>query len=151
MSFFSKFIKKDKDSGRKPEDKKKLEKGEELTLAEMQAKKEKEANAATGASRAKKEDTKQAYSVLLKPLVTEKGTLLASDNKYLFSVGRNANKIEIKKAVQALYGVAPTKVNIIRTRGKHIRYGKVSGTTTAGKKAMITLKKGDSIQVYEGV
>ena len=76
---------------------------------------------------------------------------MVSDNKYLFEVSPKANKVEIKKAVQAVYGVSPVKVNIINLSGKKIRYGKVRGKTKDKKKAIITLKQGETIEVYEGV
>ncbi|OGY89098.1 MAG: 50S ribosomal protein L23 [Candidatus Komeilibacteria bacterium RIFCSPLOWO2_01_FULL_45_10] len=98
-----------------------------------------------------KEDTKDAYRVLLKPLVTEKGTYLGAANKYLFAVSPKVNKIEIKKAIQAVYGVMPLKVNISNLSGKKIRLGRVQGVTKNKKKAIVTLKAGDKIQVYEGV
>ena len=61
------------------------------------------------------------------------------------------NKIEIKKAIQAVYGVMPLKVNISNLSGKKIRLGRVQGVTKNKKKAIVTLKAGDKIQVYEGV
>ena len=122
----------------------------EPTLAEMRASKEKEYTA-SGAKKTKAEDTKESYRLIVKPLITEKGTYLASENKYLFAVSRAANKISIKKAIAALYGVTAVKVNIIKNTGKKVRYGKTRGKTKAVKKAIITIKKGESIQVYEGV
>jgi len=145
MSIFSK-AKNNQASADKKEDKK------ELTVAELKAKKEKEvAASATVVKKAKSENTKDAYKVLVKPLVTEKGTYLASENKYLFEVARSANKVEIKKAIQALYGVSAIKVNVILKDGKKIRYGQARGTTKKTKKAIVTLKPDQSIQVYEGV
>ncbi|HLD27407.1 MAG TPA: 50S ribosomal protein L23 [Patescibacteria group bacterium] len=99
----------------------------------------------------KKEDTKRAYQVLLRPMITEKGTYLASENKYLFEVATRTNKLEIKKAINAVYGVWPTSVNIVCLAGKKVRHGKVQGRTRDRKKAIVTLKKGESIDVYEGV
>lgn len=121
----------------------------DLTLAQLQEKKAKESEVKT--AKVKKGGTKRASQVLLKPLVTEKGAYLASVNKYIFEVYGSANKIEVKKAIQALYGVAPIKVNIINTAGKNIRYGRTTGRTKDKKKAIITLAKGQAIQVYEGV
>lgn len=124
----------------------------ELTLAELKAKKDKEVSASVAVvKKAKSENTKNAYKVLIKPLVTEKGTYLASENKYLFEVAGGTNKVEIKKAIHALYGVSAIKVNVILKEGKNVRYGKTSGTTKSTKKAIVTLKEGQSIQVYEGV
>ena len=145
MSIFSK-SKNNQAPEAKPEEK------PELTLAELKAKKEKEVSASAAVvKKAKSENTKNAYKVLVKPLVTEKGTYLASENKYLFEVADNTNKVEIKKAIHALYGVSAIKVNIILKEGKKVRYGKASGFTKSTKKAIVTLKSGQSIQVYEGV
>ena len=99
----------------------------------------------------KKDDTKDAYCVLIKPMITEKGTFLASQSKYLFEVSVDTNKIEIKKAIEALYGVTPLRINIVPMSGKNVRYGKTKGRTKNRKKAIVTLAKGQSIEVYEGV
>ncbi|MEA2088793.1 MAG: 50S ribosomal protein L23 [Patescibacteria group bacterium] len=92
-----------------------------------------------------------AYRILVKPLITEKVTDLAVFNQYAFAVSINANKIDIKKAIQEVYGVMPIAVNVINMRGKKVRSGKVSGRTKRWKKAIITLKKGEKIEVYKGV
>ncbi|MFA6304337.1 MAG: 50S ribosomal protein L23 [Patescibacteria group bacterium] len=89
--------------------------------------------------------------MLIKPLVTEKGSYFAASGKYLFEVYPGANKGQIKKAIEAVYGVKPVKVNIVRLPGKSVRYGKVTGTTKDQKKAIVTLRKGETIEVYEGV
>lgn len=99
----------------------------------------------------KKEDTQDAYKILIKPLVTEKATDLAALNKYCFEVAKQANKIEVKKAIKSLYNVEPIKVKIINMRGKRIRYGRVSGKKKNWKKAIVSLKQGDKIEIYEGV
>ncbi|MCX6743491.1 MAG: 50S ribosomal protein L23 [Candidatus Parcubacteria bacterium] len=101
--------------------------------------------------KAKKDETKDAYRILLKPLVTEKATDLVSQNKYSFIVAKQANKIEIKKAIKALYGLKPLAVNIVYMRGKIVQYGHASGKKKNWKKAVITLKAGDKIEIYEGV
>ena len=98
-----------------------------------------------------KGDTGNAYKVIIKPVVSEKASLLGQYNKYIFEVASEANKVEVKKAIQSLYGVEPIKVNIVKVSGKKVRYGKVRGKTKNWKKAIITLKPGQSIQVYEGV
>ena len=92
-----------------------------------------------------------AYKVLLKPIISEKATLGAALNKYAFEVSGKANKVEIKKAISEIYGVVPTNVNIINKRGKNVRAGRHWGTTKSVKKAIVTLKKGDSIKLYEGI
>ncbi|MEA3463514.1 MAG: 50S ribosomal protein L23 [Patescibacteria group bacterium] len=92
-----------------------------------------------------------AYWILVKPLVTEKATNLGAENKYVFAVSPRANKIEIAKAINEVYGIKPVAVNIIKMQGKKTRYGKVTGRTKDWKKAVITLPEGKSIKVYEGV
>lgn len=98
-----------------------------------------------------KSDTKDAYKVLVKPLISEKAAHLKLQNKYLFQVSTSTTKNEIKKAIFHVYGVWPIEVNVINIKGKKVRYGKSQGTTKDKKKAIITLKSGDSMEVYEGV
>ncbi len=85
--------------------------------------------------------------ILIRPIITEKSTLLEKENKYVFEVHPKANKIEIKKAFEKIYKVKPIKVNIIKLKGKPIRYGRTSGRTKSWKKAIITLKKGEKIDL----
>ena len=92
-----------------------------------------------------------AQQVLAKPIITEKATNLVTANKYAFVVSGSSNKISIAKAVQAIYGVKPTAVNIINRQGKKVARGKVRGERSDSKKAIVTLKKGDTIKIYEGV
>ncbi len=95
---------------------------------------------------------KSKYShILSKPLITEKASYLQSVGQYVFEVHPKANKIEIKKAVAAIYRVQPVSVNIIKSNGKYVRYGRHVGQTKSIKKAVITLKEGDKIEIYEGV
>ena len=88
---------------------------------------------------------------IIKPIITEKATNLSADRKYIFEVATGANRIEIAKAVQSLYGVQPVKVNIIRQGGKQIRYGRAEGRTKDRKKAIVTLREGESIKIQDGV
>jgi len=86
--------------------------------------------------------------VIKTTLVTEKGTeLTEKHNKYLFEVDRRSNKIEIRNAVQKLFNVKVEAVNIINQRGKMKRVRRVAGMTSAIKKAIVTLKKGDKIEI----
>jgi large subunit ribosomal protein L23 len=92
---------------------------------------------------------KQPYTVVKKLTLTEKGARLTEkDNKYLFRVHRDSNKGEIKKAVEALFRVSVTKVNTLNRQGKEKRnrQGGV-GTTAAWKRAIVTLKQGDKIEM----
>ena len=90
-------------------------------------------------------------SVLLRPVISEKATLANSLNQYVFSVSNKANKVEIKKAIKAVYGVMPKAVNVINELGKNVRVGRKFGKRKNTKKAIVTLKKGDSITIYEGI
>jgi len=92
-----------------------------------------------------------AYRILIKPLVTEKVSNLGVLNKYVFAVATDANKIEVAKAIKEIYGIKPVGVNMINRLGKKARYGKISGKRKDWKKAIITLPKGETIKIYEGV
>jgi len=89
--------------------------------------------------------------ILVKPLITEKATNLVAANKYAFIVAPSANKISVAKAINAIYGVKPLSVNIINRQGKFVARGKVRGQRSDSKKAIVTLKPGDAIKIYEGV
>ncbi|MBI3291150.1 50S ribosomal protein L23 [Candidatus Falkowbacteria bacterium] len=95
--------------------------------------------------------TKEAYRVLIKPLITERASDLGALGKYIFAVDPKMNKIEIKKAIRSIYKVDPIQVNVSNFSGKSVRHGRVSGRTKSWKKAIVTLKEGDKIEVYEGV
>ena len=90
---------------------------------------------------------KDAYSVVLSPLRTEKGSNLLPFNKYIFWVDRDANKIEIKNAVQEIYKVKVEKVNTVTARGKKRRVRYVEGKTPDWNKAIVTLKQGEKIDM----
>src|SRR3989339_245051 len=92
-----------------------------------------------------------AYKVLIKPLITEKAASFGVNNKYIFEVSKDANKIEIVKAINEVYGVSPIKVNIVNKLGKKVRSGRIMGQRKNWKKAVITLPKGKTINIYEGV
>lgn len=92
-----------------------------------------------------------SHNILIKPLVTEKASNLGAENKYVFVVAAGANKIDVAKAVSAVFGVTPTKVNLINYDGKKVTRGRVRGQRKDWKKAIVTLAKGESIKVYEGV
>lgn len=98
-----------------------------------------------------KEDTKNAYKVLISPLISEKAADGSKFNQYTFLVNTDSNKSEIKKAILAVYGVLPVKVNIIYAQGKKINFGKFRGKRKDWKKAIITLSKEEQIQIYEGI
>ena len=92
---------------------------------------------------------KNAYDVIQTVLLTEKGVRLSeAENKYCFKVARNANKIEIKQAVEQLFNVKVTAVNTLNRKGKMKRERTPNkGRTAAIKKAILTLKEGESIDL----
>ncbi len=90
---------------------------------------------------------KNTYDVIKAMIRTEKGSAMLPLNKYIFLVARDANKIEIKKAVRDIYKVRPTRVNIINVKGKWKRIRYHEGKTSGWKKALVTLKRGDKIDV----
>jgi large subunit ribosomal protein L23 len=95
---------------------------------------------------------KGPYEVVLKPLLTEKGTRLKEEgNQYLFRVAKTANKVEIKRAIEHLFKVTVLEVHTVQLRGKVKRLGRFQGRRPDWKKAIATLKKGESIELYEGV
>lgn len=85
-------------------------------------------------------------TVIIMPRISEKAGRLAQENKYVFKVKRETNKVEVKKAVENAYKVKVTQVNIVNNNGKSRNFGQRTGTTSAFKKAIVTLKKGDKIE-----
>lgn len=92
------------------------------------------------------------YEVLRRPIVTEK-TMIQSeeDNKYTFEVDKNANKNQIKEAVETAFDVTVVNVHTINMTGKTRRWGRNEYQTSGWKKAIVTLSPEDSIQFFEGV
>lgn len=88
-----------------------------------------------------------SYDVIKTIVRTEKGTMLEPERKYLFEVARAANKIEIKKAVEEIYKVKVEAVNIANVPGKVKRVRYQLGYTTGWKKAIVTLREGQKIEV----
>lgn len=93
----------------------------------------------------------QSYRVLVRPIITEKSTHQNVLNKYAFEVSRDANKIQIATAISELYGVKPVKVNLANLEGKYKVRGRIQGKRKDWRKAVVTLPKGKTIDVYEGV
>ena len=89
------------------------------------------------------------HQVIVRPIVTEKSTdLQADNNQYAFEVAKQANKIEIRKAVEMVFGVRVDKVRTMVVRGDIRRVGRYYGKTRQWKKAVVTLHPGDSIDLY---
>ncbi len=93
----------------------------------------------------------QLFEVLRRPLVTEKNTSLQAQGKYAFEVDNDANKVQVKQAVEKAFKVTVTAVNMMTVRGKEKRVGRKKVAGSPWKKAVVTLKPGDKIQIFEGV
>ncbi len=95
---------------------------------------------------------KNFYSIIKSPVITEKSTAkLAEANQVIFWVDLNANKNEIKEAVEKIFNVTVLNVNTHRVPGKIKRMGKYEGKRPTRKKAYVSLKEGDKIGIFEGV
>ena len=94
-------------------------------------------------------------SVLVKPLITEKVSSLNETGKYGFVVEKNANKVQIKKEVEKMYGVNVEKVATMiqpgKTRKRYAKSRVISGTTSSYKKAIVTLAEGEVIDFYSSI
>ena len=91
------------------------------------------------------------YDVIVSPVITEKSTMASENNQVVFNVAKKATKPQIKAAVEALFGVKVTGVNTLVRKGKVKRFRGTVGTLSDVKKAVVTLKDGDSIDVSTGL
>ncbi|MBF8267596.1 MAG: ribosomal protein [Dehalococcoidia bacterium] len=92
-----------------------------------------------------------AFEVLRRPLITEKSTILQEEhNRYTFEVDPRANKAQVKMAVEKSFSVQVIGVNMVRVKGKRKRFGGKIVQEPSWKKAVVSLKQGDKIQVFEG-
>lgn len=95
---------------------------------------------------------KLAQDIIIKPIITENSMKGVADKKYTFQVAKSANKIEIAKAVEELFGVKVNKVNTISVRGRFRRQGLKGGFTASSKKAVVTLTADSKgIEFFEGM
>lgn len=94
----------------------------------------------------------KAHDIVLRPLIlTEKGTTLRQRfNQYLFEVDRRANKVQIRQAIETLFKVDVAEVRTLIVRGKERRMGKGYGKMQNWKKAIVSLKSGETIEAFEG-
>jgi large subunit ribosomal protein L23 len=91
------------------------------------------------------------YDIVVRPIITEKSTLLKdAGNQYIFEVQRDANKIEIKKAVEKLFKVKVVSVHVSNMLGKKKRLGRFEGKKSDWKKAVVKLSPKDKITIFEG-
>lgn len=91
------------------------------------------------------------YSVLLRPIITEKSTVLTAQDKYVFAVDIRANKAQVKQAVELAFNVRVANVNTMTMKGKPRRFGRRVTKQPDWKKAIVTLVPGDSIELFEGI
>jgi large subunit ribosomal protein L23 len=95
-----------------------------------------------------------SWSTIVRPVVSEKSTVLGEEGKYVFEVAPEANKIQIKAAVEEAFAnkkISVTTVNILHVPGKTRRRGRSVGKTRSWKKAIVTLKSGQRLDLFEGV
>ena len=89
--------------------------------------------------------------VILAPLITEKGTYLREEGKYIFKVNPKATKIQIKEAVRRLFNVKAADCTVMNVNGKPKRLRYKAGMTSSWKKAIVKLAEGETIKIFEGV
>lgn len=119
---------------------KKADKAEETTAVATQSEATRGPLAREGAG--------DSYRILLKPVMTEKSSMLATQtNQYTFAVAAKATKVDVARAIRDLYGVKPTKVRIVNIEGKVVRFGRSMGREKAIKKAIVTLKQGETLSL----
>ena len=99
--------------------------------------------------------TLEATQIVLRPVISEKSMDSTTRQKYTFAVAHEANKMQIKDAVEELFKVTVLNVNVLtmkpKEKSRNRRRGRQTGYTTAWKKAIVTVKAGDSIEFFEGV
>ena len=95
---------------------------------------------------------KFAQDIILRPIITEESMMGVADKKYTFKVAKDANKFEIKNAVEKLFGVKVAKVNTMNRKGHLRRYGRFEGYTASWKKAIVTLTADSkTIEFFDGM
>lgn len=121
-------------------------------------KKSKKTDAAVDATREQAHEEKksshrliQGSPVLVRAIVSEKSSMNEARSVYTFEVVKSATKIDIKNAVRAQYGVQPHTVRMINVEGKNVRFGRYMGRRNDWKKAIVSLPKGTTLDVHEGV
>ena len=95
---------------------------------------------------------KLAHDIILKPIITEESMMGTAFKKYTFKVAKDANKAEIKSAIEEVFGVKVAKVNTMNCKGHLRRYGRFQGYTSAWKKAIVTLTEdSNTIDFFDGL
>ncbi|KGE70688.1 50S ribosomal protein L23 [Spirochaeta lutea] len=88
--------------------------------------------------------------IIIAPIVTEKSSAERELGKYTFVVDKRANKIQVEEAIKSLFKVNPIACNVVNVKGKPKRLRQAAGKTSSWKKAVVTLKEGETISVFEG-
>jgi large subunit ribosomal protein L23 len=88
--------------------------------------------------------------VLIRPVISEKSYEQIAQNQYTFKVHKDAHKTQVRQAVEQLFDVKVQRVNIVKVQPKPKRRGRTTGTKPGWKKAVVQLRKGDSIEIFEG-
>ena len=95
---------------------------------------------------------KLAQEIILAPVITEESMMGTAEKKYTFKVAKDATKVDIKKAVETLFGVKVEKVNTMNVRGQMRRYGRFEGYKASWKKAIVTLTEDSkTIEFFDGI
>ena len=94
---------------------------------------------------------KNVHDIIIKPIITEDSMDRLADNKYTFKVAKDANKIEIAKAIEEIFDVKVAKVNTISVKGKQKRMGRYVGFRPDWKKAIVTLEGDKTIEFFDGM
>jgi len=94
---------------------------------------------------------RRPHDIIIRPVISEHSIELMDENKYTFIVDKKANKSEIKKAIEEIFNVSVIRISTLKVRGKKRRMGRFEGKTPEKKKAIVTLKSGDKIEVFEGL
>lgn len=95
---------------------------------------------------------KTGYDVILSPIITEQTIDMNAEKKYAFKVAPEANKTEVRQAIEAIFGVEVAKVNVMNVDGKKKRMGRTVGRTSSYKKAIVTLAAGSKeIEIFQGL
>ena len=88
------------------------------------------------------------YDIVIRPIITERSMASVADKKYVFEVAKDANKVEIRQAIEAIFNVKVVKVNTLNVKSKPKRVRYQEGRTRTWKKAMVTLAEGETIEIF---
>ena len=94
---------------------------------------------------------KTAHDIIIKPIITEDSMERLQNGKYTFKVAKDANKVEIAKAVEEIFDVKVAKVNTMTVKGKEKRMGRYSGYRSDWKKAIVTVEGDKTIEFFDGM